>query len=87
MNDYGGRAPRRAEDVKVDPVLSPGWVSAVGHVPEPGEQVVCSEGQAEVVRVLGRTNGGRLLELKLGDRKAPFFASSGNVLVRSAEPS
>jgi hypothetical protein len=82
MVSYGGRAPRRAEDVKVDPILRPGWVSAADRLPDPGEEVYCSEGPAELVRVLGKTESGRLLELRVSDgRKSPFFASAGNVLV------
>ena len=82
MSRYGGRAPRRKEDVKVDPVLRPGWLSAADRLPSPGDSVYCAEGQAEVVRVLGKTESGRLLELKLFDgRKAPFFAAAANVLV------
>jgi hypothetical protein len=82
MSGYGGRAPRRKEDVMVDPVLRPGWLSAADCLPNPGESVYCAEGGAEVVRVLGKTENGRLLELKLADgRKTPFFAAAGNVLV------
>jgi hypothetical protein len=82
MAGYGGRAPRRAEDVRVDPVLRPGWITAADRLPDPGEKVYCSEGQAEVVRLLGKTESGRLLELKVEDgRRAPFFAAAGNVLV------
>ena len=49
-----------------------------------GEVVLCVEGEAEVVGVLGRTSdGSRLLELRVDDRNNPFFASSSNVLVQS----
>jgi hypothetical protein len=49
-----------------------------------GENVQCIEGEAEVVKLLGRTgDGSRLLELRLPDRpKQPFFAASSNVLVQ-----
>jgi hypothetical protein len=37
---------------------------------------------AQVVRLLGKTENGRLLELRLSDgRPVPFFAAAGNVLV------
>jgi hypothetical protein len=82
MTSYGGKAPRRSEDVRVDPALHPDWVSGVDRLPRPGETVLCSEGLAEVVRLLGKTGNGRLLELRVRDgRRAPFFAAAGNVLV------
>jgi len=50
-----------------------------------GEQVYCTEGPAEVSRLLGRTSdGSRLLELRCADRPQPFFAASSNVLIRAA---
>ncbi|MEJ2206609.1 MAG: hypothetical protein P8170_21165 [Gemmatimonadota bacterium] len=53
-------------------------------MPEPGDEVYCVEGRAEVIRLLGRTSdGSRLLELRCGDRPQPFFASSSNVLFPS----
>jgi hypothetical protein len=69
--------------VKIESVERPGWHAASGRVPSVGESVQCVEGQAEVVRVFGRTaDGGRLLELRLSDRpKVPFFAASSNVLL------
>ena len=61
-----------------------GWHSVPGRVPAVGEAVLCVEGEAEVVGVLGRTSdGSRLLELRVDDRNNPFFASSSNVLVQS----
>jgi hypothetical protein len=82
MTNYGGRAPRRAEDVQVDPVVRPGWISGMDRLPAPGEEVYCAEGPAEVVRLLGRTESGRLLELKVSDgRRAPYFAAASNILV------
>ena len=60
-----------------------GWHSEPGRVPAVGEVVLCVEGEAEVVGVLGRTSdGSRLLELRVDDRTSPFFASSSNVLVQ-----
>ena len=48
--------------------------------------VYCTEGPAEVIRVLGRTSdGSRLLELRCSARPQPFFVSSSNVLVRDPD--
>jgi hypothetical protein len=64
----------------VEPV---GWEGVSGRTPGVGEQVYCLEGPGEVVKVLGRvSDGSRLLEIRLPDRKPPFFAASSNVLVR-----
>jgi hypothetical protein len=77
---YGGRAPRRVQDV--DPAERPGWISGADRLPSPGEVVYCAEGVAEVIRLLGRTGNGRLLELRVSDgRRESFFAAAGNVLV------
>lgn len=75
----------RAEDLRISSVERPGWRLVPGLVPEVGARVLCVEGPAEVVRILGRVgDGGRLLELMLPDRpKTPFFASSANVLHRA----
>lgn len=82
MGSYGGRAPRRTEDVRPDPEHRPGWISGGERLPEPGEEVYCAEGAADVVRLLGRTGSGRLLELRVRDgRRQPFFAAADNVLV------
>jgi hypothetical protein len=81
MTSYGGRAPRRAEDVKIDPVLQPGWITGLERLPDPGERVYCVQGEAQVVRLLGKTESGRLIELKLADQRSPFYASAGNILV------
>lgn len=80
--------PRR-ESLRIRSVDPPGWEPAAERVPAVGDIVYCLEGPAEVVKVLGRTSdGSRLLELRVADRKQPFFAASSNVLVRSgsAEP-
>jgi hypothetical protein len=65
----------------------PGWRVADGSTPQVGECVFCVDGEAEVVRVLGRTgDGSRLLELLLaGTRNASYFAAASNVL-RRLEP-
>ena len=76
------RTPR--ESLRISSVEPEGWTSPPsGHVPSTGEYVFCTDGPAEVVRVLGRTSdGSRLLELRCADRPQPFFAASSNVLVR-----
>jgi hypothetical protein len=81
-------APSRRDTLRISSVERPGWsTGGEGHVPPVGERVYCTEGEAEVVRVLGRTSdGSRLLELRLtGGPKTPFFASSSNVLQRCGE--
>jgi hypothetical protein len=72
-----------AQDLHVDAGLHPEWISGVERSPAVGEQVYCTGGQAEVVRLLGKTgDGSRLLELKLAQPAAkPFFAAASNVLV------
>jgi hypothetical protein len=81
MSSYSGRPPRNTE-ITVDPNVRPGWITGAERLPSAGEQVVCTEGVAEVVRLLGKTGNGRLLELKIADgRRAPFFAVAANVLV------
>lgn len=60
-----------------------GWQPSLERIPRVGEQVYCTEGAAEVKRVLGKTSdGSRLLELSCESRPQPFFAASTNVLVR-----
>ena len=74
----------RAADLRVDPGSRPGWEIAENDVPPKGERVYCTEGEAEVVRVCGRTSdGNRILELRILERIAPpFYAAASNVLVR-----
>ena len=74
------------ESLKVDVASHPGWLTGAERAPALGDQVFCTEGMGEVVRVLGRTqNGSRLLELKLADgRRESFFAAASNVLVAPA---
>ena len=75
----------RRESLQIESVEKPGWATGSGRVPRVGETVQCVEGQAEVVKVLGRvSDGSRLLELRLPDRpKEPFFAASSNILLQS----
>jgi hypothetical protein len=75
------RVPR--ESLRISSVEPDGWLPTE-RTPSVGEYVYCTDGPAEVVRVLGRTSdGSRLLELRCPDRPQPFFASSSNVLVRA----
>jgi hypothetical protein len=85
---YGNYTRRLSStDLHVDGSTQPGWVSGVDRLPTAGEQVYCTQGLAEVVKVLGKTsNGSRLLELKLAvPGSKPFFAAADNVLVAPAE--
>jgi hypothetical protein len=83
---YGSNSARRLriEDLRVDENARPGWVSGSDRVPTAGEEVFCTGGVAEVVRVLGRTgDGSRLLELRLIDgTHPPFFVAASNVRVQ-----
>jgi hypothetical protein len=73
------------DSLRISSVEPRGWEAVDGRIPEVGDSVYCTEGPAQVVRVLGRTSdGSRLLELRCDERPQPFFASSSNVLVRSA---
>lgn len=87
MSSYGA-GNRRVDTQKltVDETLRPGWLSGAETLPKVGDEVYCTEGMAEVVRVLGKTgDGSRLLELRLPDEKAkPFFAAASNVLIDPA---
>ena len=77
----------RKEDLKVSLETKPGWHSGHELLPSKGSTVLCAEGMAEVVRLLGKTgNGTRLLELKLLDgTRHPFFAEASNVRVPPPE--
>lgn len=72
--------------LNVDESARPGWCSGADAAITVGDRVYCTEGLAEVVRVLGKTgDGSRLLELRLPDAKAkPFFAAASNVLAEPA---
>lgn len=84
MASYGNSSRRITnEDLRITTEQQPGWLSGSEHLPAVGEQVQCTEGLAEVVRIAGKTgDGSRLLELCLPDRpRQPFFAAASNVLV------
>lgn len=74
----------RASSVRISSDEHPGYSADPDYVPEVGEEVLTTEGEAEVVKVLTRLSGGRrLLELELAERpKPPFFAASDNVLIK-----
>jgi hypothetical protein len=76
---------RRSVDPKlhVDAEARPGWCCGADVTLSAGDTVFCTEGMAEVVKVLGKTgDGSRLLELRLPVTSAkPFFAAASNVLV------
>jgi hypothetical protein len=80
------RLARRQPDWQVDPDQHPGWIRGSERMPASGEQVFCAEGEAEVVRILGKTsNGDRILELRVADgRRHPYFAAADNILVQPA---
>jgi hypothetical protein len=70
------------ETLKIDSAGHPGWKTGAEQLPSVGDQVLCTDGMAEVVRVLGRTqNGSRLLELRIAERRDSFFAAASNVLI------
>ncbi len=77
----------RFEELRVDRSARHGWQSGDQQVPRVGQQVYCTQGMADVIRLLGKTgDGSRLLELRLVDRVAPpFFAAASNVLVAPVE--
>ncbi len=73
----------RLETVRIASTAHSGFHAAPDYVPQVGERVQTTEGAAEVISVLTRVTGGRLLELRLEERpKPPFFAASHNVLIR-----
>ena len=73
--------------LRVDRSARPGWKTGREQPPDPGQLVYCTEGMAEVVRVVGKTgDGSRLLELRLLEKEAPpFYAAASNVLVMPPE--
>lgn len=72
-----------AATLHVDGEARPGWISGAERCPTVGEEIYCTEGLAEVVRIHGKiSDGSRLLELRLPSVKAaPFFAAASNILV------
>ena len=77
--------PNRA-DLRIDRSEHSTWATAMEELPAVGQRVYCTEGMAEVDRILGRTgDGSRLMQLRLIGRTAPpFFAAASNVLVEPA---
>ena len=76
------------DSLRITSLERDGWHAAPDRIPDVGDAVYCVEGEAEVIKVLGKTSdGSRLLELRLPDRpKTPFFAASSNVLVEGEAP-
>ena len=74
----------KPDDLQIDRESQPEWLTGKDQVPRVGETVLCTNGMAEVVKVLGKTgDGSRLLELRLhGEKSPPFFAAASNVLIR-----
>lgn len=82
MSRWANNARRiRNEDLRVDSSDHPEWVSGLDRVPALGDQVLCTAGMAEVVRVLGKTgDSSRLLQLRLLEGEhPPFFVAASNV--------
>ncbi len=49
----------------------------------PGRPSTCAGGEGTVVSIQGKTgDGSRLLQIRLEETKAPFFAASSNVLLK-----
>ena len=73
----------RAEDFNVGEADRPGWArGTTGFAVR--QNVYCAGGEGTIVSVHGKTSdGSRLLEIRLPDEKASFFASSSNVLFQS----
>jgi len=72
----------RRDQIRIGSTSRAGFHAKAAYVPKVGERVQTTEGEAEVVRVLNRVTGGRLLELRLSERPTPpFFAASHNVLI------
>ncbi len=88
MTIYSNSSRRiRNAALRVDEALRPDWILATKRLPAVGEEILCAEGLATVIRLLGKTgDGSRLLELALPDRppRLTFFAAASNVLVAPA---
>jgi hypothetical protein len=69
--------------LRVDADAHPGWRTGAEVALRAGGLVHCTEGPAEIVRILGKTgDGSRLLELRLPDvKRGTFFAAASNVLI------
>jgi hypothetical protein len=82
-----GNIPKglRGTDFRVDPEHRPGWIRGSERTPSVGEPVYCAGGEGITAAVHGKTgDGSRLLQIRLEEVKAPFFAAASNVLVRPA---
>jgi hypothetical protein len=83
MSDMHSSRRVSGHSLRVDMTARPDWIAATEQLVAVGDEVQCTEGLAQVVRILGRTgDGSRLLELSIADRpRQPFFAAASNVLV------
>src|SRR5688500_4651305 len=73
----------RALDFQVTADDRPGWIPGTERLPLTGETVYCAGGEGTVVSIQGKTgDGSRLLQIRLEETKAPFFAASSNVLLK-----
>jgi hypothetical protein len=85
LSDSTRRMSRDELSVRRD--THPDWGTAAERLPTVGEEVFCTEGYAELVRILGKTgDGSRLLELRVqGVKPHTFFAAASNVLVNPTQ--
>jgi hypothetical protein len=84
MSNWANSSRRiRTDDLRVSAADHPDWVSGLERLPAPGQDVLCTGGLAQVVRLLGKTgDGSRLLELRLhGANQPPFFVAASNILL------
>lgn len=71
---------RRA--LRVDTALRPGWIRGTDRTPVVGEPAYCVGGEGAVAALHGRTgDGSRLVEIRFGDGKKPFYAAASNILL------
>ena len=77
----------KLEALRASSIEMTGWSVSPDRTPMVGDVVQCVDGQAEVVRVHGKTSSGsRLLELRVAgsDGKA-YFAAASNVLQKTPD--
>lgn len=84
MSNWANSSRRiRNETLRVSAEAHPDWITGAARTPALGQDVLCTGGLAQVVRLLGKTgDGSRLLELRLHDGShPPFFVAASNVLL------
>ncbi len=75
---------RQSKEVVIASEGHADWIAGTERPLVLGESVLCTDGLAQLSRILGKTgDGSRLLELSLPDRPKhhPFFAAASNVLI------